>query len=102
MLRTMSIRTRTLVAVLLAFVATAAFLASPLMNGTAKAEGCQQSFSKYAGTYCIPETSDRVKKDAASIFFGCLFGGVGGNPVSIGYGCLAGAVNVAIDHAWGK
>lgn len=82
-------------------VAASAFLASPILDDEAKADGCQQSFSKYSGTYCVPPVSNRVKKDAATILFGCAFGFVGANPAAVGYGCLAGGVGVLIDHTWG-
>jgi hypothetical protein len=83
------------------FVAASAFLASPLMDGTANA-GCKESFSKYApgGSTCVPAVDNDVKKGAATVFFGCMFGSVGG-PAAMGYGCAGGVASVLIDQAWG-
>lgn len=77
-------------------IAATAFFASPAFEGEAKAQGCVQSFSKYSGTYCIPPTDPQLQKDAATIFFGCMFGAVGATPASVGYGCAGGLVSVVI------
>lgn len=81
-------------------IAATAFLATPAFTGEAQAQGCVKSFSKYAGTVCVPPVSPEVQRDTATIFFGCLFGAVGGTPASIGYGCLGGVVSVAIGKSW--